>query len=81
MVSAYHLRVGVPGFVELTVTRLGLVHRDPSHPPKRVTNAKGKLVLGHYEDGDETSEHLNYRAWACVASGGDLEAESLTVVC
>ncbi|RDX51105.1 hypothetical protein OH76DRAFT_1347577 [Lentinus brumalis] len=35
------------------------VRWDASHPPKRVTNYEGRLVLGHFEDGDDMNEHLD----------------------
>ncbi|RPD57049.1 hypothetical protein L227DRAFT_578239 [Lentinus tigrinus ALCF2SS1-6] len=35
------------------------VRWDASHPPNRVTNYEGKLLLGHFEDGDNTNEHLD----------------------
>ncbi|PSR73949.1 hypothetical protein PHLCEN_2v10236 [Hermanssonia centrifuga] len=35
----------------------GLIARDTSNPPKQITNSKGKIVLGHLQDG--TDEHLD----------------------
>ncbi|KAI0801040.1 hypothetical protein C8Q74DRAFT_1191875 [Fomes fomentarius] len=56
-----------------TVWKVGetvTVRWDASHPPKRVTNSGGKLVLGHFDDGEETNEHLNYEH--PLADGFDL---------
>ncbi|KAI0778413.1 hypothetical protein BD413DRAFT_440261, partial [Trametes elegans] len=33
---------------------------DTSTRPSHVTNWEGRVVLGHYEDGDDTNEHLDF---------------------
>ncbi|KAI0375233.1 hypothetical protein BV20DRAFT_985676 [Pilatotrama ljubarskyi] len=33
---------------------------DTSKRPRHVTNWEGKLVLGHFEYGDDTNEHIDF---------------------